>query len=87
MKYGGREVEMTEKALLIEYIRSQLSFSIFSGYNSKEEAKKARDEKYRELKSQGIRVRRWVLKNQLHKYSALGVVDGRISDVYMIDIL
>lgn len=50
-------------------------------------AKQERDKKYRDLKNQGRNVKRFVLRNQLKKYAALGVEDGRVRDVYYIQII
>lgn len=49
-------------------------------------AKAARDRCYREFKANGSRVTRWVCKNQLQKYAGFGQPDGRVRDVYMLNI-
>lgn len=67
---------------------AQFSYSRLFGkypYASDADAKAARDAHYRELKSAGVRCRRWVLKNQVKKYAGLGIPDGRSCDVYMLD--
>lgn len=65
----------------------QESFSqLWSGYETNEAAKAARDARYRELKAQGKNCKRWVLKNQLKQYESFGVPDGRMCDVYMLNI-
>jgi hypothetical protein len=65
----------------------QKSFStLWNGYESEEAAKKARDIEYRKLHRQGIRVKRWVLRNQLKPYASFGVPDGRSCNVYKLDI-
>jgi len=67
---------------------TQLSFStIWDGFATDASARRARDEKYRELKRQGRRVKRWVLRDQVRQYSSLGVADGRSCNVYKIDIV
>lgn len=67
---------------------AQLSFStLWEGYETNEQAKAARDQKYHELRAQGIKAQRWVLKNQLKQYESFGVPDGRICDVFMLNIL
>jgi len=68
-------------------MRSQESFGAYRGeFNTNEEAKAARDQRYRELKAQGYSVKRWVLKNQLVQYTGLGQPDGRVRDVYMLNV-
>lgn len=64
---------------------SQISFDPLD-FNSAEEAKLARDMRYRELKKQGKNVTRFVLRNQLRQYVSFGVEDGRVRDVYYIQI-
>ena len=65
---------------------AQQSFSVlWSGYATDSDAKAARDAAYRILKSQGIKGKRWVLKNQSREYASFGVPDGRMCDVYMLD--
>lgn len=65
----------------------QKSFStIWDGFETDAEAKSARDAEYRRLKAQGIKSRRWVLKNQVREYASFGVLDGRMCDVFMLDI-
>ena len=67
---------------------NQKGFStLWDGYATSDEAKKARDEEARRLRKEGFKVRRWVLRNQLRKYSGLGQPDGRSCNVFMIDIL
>jgi hypothetical protein len=58
----------------------------WDGYATSAEAKAARDAEYRKLRADGIRCKRWVLKNQLRPYSGFGQEDGRICDVYMLDV-
>ena len=65
---------------------AQLSFStIRTGFKTAEEAKAARDAAYKHLRSLGHTARRSVLRGQLRKWAGLGIPDGRICDVYMID--
>ena len=65
----------------------QLSFSTnWDNYATSAEAKAARDAKFRELRKTGKHCRRWVLKNQLRPYAGFGQPDGRICDVYMLDV-
>lgn len=40
----------------------------------------------KEWKREGYGTRRWVLKGQLKKYAGFGQEDGRVRDVYMLDI-
>jgi hypothetical protein len=49
-------------------------------------AKLERDAKYRELRKQGIKCRRSVLRGQLRPYASFGVPDGRVRDVYYVNI-
>lgn len=55
-------------------------------FNNNEEAKAARDAKYRELKAAGITAHRSVLKGQLRKYWSFGVTCGDFCDVYELNI-
>jgi hypothetical protein len=65
----------------------QISFSTtWDGFATAAEAKRARDEEWRKLKKQGVKARRWVLRDQLRPYSSFGNSDGRVCDVYMIDV-
>jgi muconolactone delta-isomerase len=65
-----------------------LSFStLWDGYESNAAAKAARDAKYKELKQQGIKTRRWILKGQCKQYESFGVPDGRICDVYYLSFV
>lgn len=64
----------------------QLGFStLWNGYATDQDAKKARLELRRVLKNRGFYCKFWVLKNQLKKYASFGVIDGRSCDVYMIN--
>lgn len=65
----------------------QESFStLWTGYATDAEAKAARDARYRQLKAEGKKCRRWVLRGQIKQYESFGVPDGRICDVYKINI-
>ncbi len=57
-------------------------------YATNDEAKKARDIKYRELCAHysKIQVRRSVIKGQTSKYSGMGQPDGRTGDVYVVTL-
>jgi hypothetical protein len=67
--------------------RSQHSFStLWDGYPSNEAAKDARDAAYKLLKKAGITANRWVLKNQLREWASFGIPDGRMCDVYMLNV-
>lgn len=65
---------------------SQNSFDPLD-YRSRTAAMIARNKKAKELKSQGHKVKCWILKNQLKKYSGLGQPDGRVRDVFMLNII
>ena len=66
---------------------TQETFSTtWNNFKTDAEAMAARDARYRELKASGLRVKRCVLKNQLRPYISFGVPDGRICDVYMLNI-
>jgi hypothetical protein len=65
---------------------AQHSFSrLWNGFATDADAKAMRDKKYRELKSQGYRVTRFTLTNQVRQYAGLGQPDGRSCTVYMLD--
>lgn len=65
---------------------AQVSFStLWSGFETNEAAKAARDEFYRKLKVDGFTAMRSVLRGQIKQYASLGIPDGRMCDVYMID--
>ena len=76
----------------------QLSFSTLFGspevratestrpFATDAEAKAARDAHWKQLRKQGIRCERWVLKNQLRKYWSFGIDCGQSCTVYMIDV-
>ena len=49
-------------------------------------AKQDRNQTYYRLRKEGKKVHRWVLTNQLRKWESLGVPDGRVRDVYMLDV-
>lgn len=66
---------------------TQYSYSVlWDGYPSDAAAKAARDERYRQLRKDGIRARRWVLRNQTRPYAAFGQPDGHSCDVYVLDV-
>ena len=64
----------------------QFSFSRKDGYATDADAKKARDKAYYEVIKKHRRAKRWVLRNQLIKYSGFGQPDGRIMNVYMLNV-
>lgn len=49
-------------------------------------AKQARDARYRELKKAGASVKRWKLPGQIRQYSGFGQPDGRVRDIYFINV-
>lgn len=51
-------------------------------FKTKEEAKAARDKRYKELKAEGYNPKRSVLKGQLRKYWSFGNDCGITSDCY-----
>lgn len=64
---------------------TQISFStIWSELTTDEDAKEVRQNAYNRLRELGYTARRSVLKNQLRKWSGLGIPDGRSCNVYMI---
>ena len=65
---------------------TQLSFDPLD-HSSPQEAKRRRDLAYRTETRNGLKCRRWINRNQLKKYSGFNQPDGRIRDVYMLDIL
>jgi len=67
----------------------QESFSrLWDGYKTDKEALNCRNMRAKWLrKNEGKNVRCWTLRNQLKKYSGLGIEDGRSCNVYMIDVL
>lgn len=64
----------------------QISFDPLR-YSSAKEARAERDAEWRRLKNLGKQVNRFTLKNQLRKWEALGVPDGRVRDVYYINVI
>lgn len=64
----------------------QFSFNPLRLNVTNEEAKALRDKAYRAIINRGGKAKRWVLKNQLMQYSGLGCPDGRITDVYMVNV-
>ncbi len=55
-------------------------------YGSREEALKARNNRAAALRKDGFKTKCFVLKNQLKPYAGLGVPDGRVRDIFMIDV-
>ena len=55
-------------------------------YGSRELAKERKAQRAKELKTMGYIIKSSVLKNQLRPYAGLGMVDGRIRDVFMISV-
>jgi hypothetical protein len=53
---------------------------------SKSEALKQKKLRVKELRMQGYKVVSCILKNQLREYADLEIPDGRIRDVFMINI-
>ena len=51
-------------------------------FKTNEEAKAARDARYKELKAQGIKARRSILKGQLRQYWGFGCPCGIVSNCY-----
>ena len=54
-------------------------------FQTNDDAKRARDAKYRELKKQGHNVYRQILKGQMRPYWSFGVPCGGFCDVYIIN--
>jgi hypothetical protein len=66
---------------------TQESFStIWHNYASNKEAMQARNKRAKELRDKGWEVSCWTLPNQTREYASLGVPDGRVCNVYMIDV-
>jgi hypothetical protein len=66
---------------------TQESFStLWTGFSSEVEAKKARDARYQELKKQGVKSRRWVLRDQIRQYWSFGNPCGESCNVYIISV-
>jgi len=64
----------------------QESFDPLEYKGGKEEAKKRKNERAKMLREDGYIVKSSILKNQLRKYVAFGQPDGRVRDVYMLNI-
>ena len=67
-------------------IRQESFSTLWDGYSDKETAKKARNQRMKELRTNGIKCNGWVLRNQMKKYDGLGQYNGGVCDVYMINI-
>jgi hypothetical protein len=66
----------------------QLSFStLWDGFRTDKDAMKERNERAKGLREEGIEVRCWTLPNQMRDYKSYGVVDGRVCNVYKIDVI
>jgi len=55
-------------------------------YGSREMALKVRNRRAATLRRDGLKTKCFVLKNQLKPYAGLGQPDGRVRDVFMIDV-
>lgn len=66
---------------------TQLSYDPLDYLGGAAGAKKVRDAEYRKLKAAGKSVTRWTLKNQLRPYSSYGQSDGRVRDVYFLNVI
>ena len=67
-------------------IGKQISFDPLDYVLGAHDAKNDRDATYRKLKSEGVKCKRFVLRGQLKKYASFGKEDGRVRDVYYIQI-
>ena len=67
---------------------NQISFDPLDYGESRDAARAARDAFYKDhiAKYGKGSARRWVLKNQLRKYESFGVPDGRVRDVFYVNI-
>ncbi len=65
----------------------QFSFWGNVEYPSNEAAKAARNELAKELRAEGVRIRLSVLRDQMRKYAGLGQPDGRIGNVYYVNVI
>ena len=54
-------------------------------FSNNEAARAARDNRARELKKLGYKVRRWTLANQLRQYWSFGVACGGWCNVYYLE--
>lgn len=54
-------------------------------FKTNDEAKAARDARYKELKDKGIKARRSILKGQLRKYWGFGDPCGIVSNCYELE--
>ena len=65
----------------------QRSYSrLWSGYESDEEAKKARSADAKLFRKEGHTVRLYTLRDQLKKYDGFGIPNGGVCNVYCLDI-
>ena len=67
-------------------IGSQIAFDTLDYEEDPKKAKKARDDYFWRLKKEGKNVKRFVLRGQIRPYSILGSPDGRVRDVYFIQV-
>lgn len=65
---------------------NQISFDPLDYNECAALAKKERDAKYYAMRKQGLKVRRSVLTGQLRPYASFGVPDGRVRDIYYVNI-
>jgi len=66
--------------------REQVTYDPLEYEGGATEAKKARDKEYRRAIDDGLQANRWTNRGQLRKYSGFGEPDGRVRDIYVLDI-
>ncbi len=64
-----------------------LDYELVPGRCGVETARQARDKEYFRLRKLGVNVSRWALTNQLRKYESLDVPDGRVRNVYFLNVM
>ena len=71
------------------YLSGQFEFSVWGNIDTatNEEAKQIRDQKAKELRARGCKVRKSVLRNQLRPYAGFGQPDGRVGHVYYVRVI
>lgn len=66
--------------------RTQFSFDPLDEFKGSKTAHQLRNEVLIKLRKAGIPCKGWVLKNQLREYAGMNQPDGRIRNVYMINL-
>ena len=64
----------------------QVSFDPLNFGEDHSAALKARNAEMRRLRKEGKQVRGWTLAGQLRPYASFGVPDGRVRNIYMLNI-